>query len=66
MTHIINLMIQNFIKAIESEALNDVVDVSFDNAQVNDVAAAINSFCTIVKKILMKRIMQIDNALTKF
>jgi len=63
MTHIINLMTQEFIRAIESETLNDNLAVSLDNNQVENVITS-NDLCTVVKKIFIKLIMQKDNAFT--
>ncbi len=63
MTHIINLMTQEFIRAIESETLNDNFAVSLNNDQVENVITR-NDLCTVVKKIFIKMIMQKDNAFT--
>jgi len=63
MTHIINLMTQEFIKAIESKTLNDNFAVSLDDDQVENVITS-NDLCTVVKKIFIRLIMQKDNAFT--
>ncbi len=63
MTYIINLVTQEFIRAIESETLNDNFAVSLDNDQVENVITS-NDLCTVVKKIFIKLIMQKDNAFT--
>jgi len=63
MTHIINLVTQEFIRAIESETLNDNLAVSLDDDQVENVITS-NDLCTVVKKIFIKLIMQKDNAFT--
>ncbi len=63
MTHIINLMTQEFIRAIESKTLNDNLAVSLDDDQVENVITS-NDLCTVVKKIFIKLIMQKDNAFT--
>jgi len=63
MTHIINLMTQEFIRAIESETLNDNLAVSLNDDQVKNVITS-NDFCIVVKKIFIKMIMQKDNAFT--
>jgi hypothetical protein len=63
MTHIINLMTQEFIKAIESETLNDNSAVSLEDDQVENVITN-NDLCIVVKKIFIKLIMQKDNAFT--
>ncbi len=63
MTHIINLMTQKFIKTIESKTLNDNFAVSLDDDQVENVITS-NDFCTVVKKIFIRLIMQKDNAFT--
>ena len=63
MTHIINLVTQEFIKAIESETLNDNFAVSLNDDQVENVITS-NDLYTVVKKIFIKMIMQKDNAFT--
>jgi len=63
MTHIINLMTQEFIKAIESETLNNNFVVSLNDDQVENVITS-NDLCIVVKKIFIKLIMQKDNAFT--
>ncbi len=63
MTHIINLVTQEFIRAIESETLNNNFAVSLDDDQVENVITS-NDLCTVVKKIFIKLIMQKDNAFT--
>ncbi len=63
MTHIINLMTQEFIRAIESKTLNDNFAVSLNDDQVENVITS-NDLCTVVKKIFIKMIMQKNNAFT--
>jgi len=63
MTHIINLMTQEFIKAIESETLNNNFIISLNDDQVKNVITS-NDLCIVVKKIFIKLIMQKDNAFT--
>ena len=63
MTHIINLMTQKFIRAIESKTLNDNFAMSLNDDQVENVITS-NDLCTVVKKIFIKLIMQKDNAFT--
>ncbi len=63
MTHIINLVTQEFIKAIESKILNDNFAVSLNDDQVKNVITS-KDFCIVVKKIFIKMIMQKDNAFT--
>ncbi len=63
MTHIINLMTQEFIRVIESKTLNDNFAVSLNDDQIENVITS-NSLCIIVKKIFIKLIMQKDNAFT--
>ncbi len=63
MTHIINLVTQEFIRAIESKTLNDNLAVSLDHDQVENIITS-NDLCTVVKKIFIKLIMQKDNAFT--
>ncbi len=61
--HIINLMIQEFIRAIESKILNDNFAVSLNDDQVENVIIS-NDLCIVIKKIFIKLIMQKDNAFT--
>jgi len=63
MTHIINLMTQEFIRVIESKTLNDNFAVSLNDDQIENVITS-NSLCIVVKKIFIKLIMQKDNAFT--
>ena len=63
MTHNINLVTQEFIRAIESETLNNNFVVSLDDDQVKNVITS-NDLCTVVKKIFIKMIMQKDNVFT--
>ncbi len=63
MIHIINLMTQEFIRAIESKTLNDNLAVSLNDDQVENVITS-NDLCTVVKKVFIKLIMQKDNAFT--
>jgi len=63
MTHIINLVTQEFIRAIESKTLNDNLVVSLNDDQVENVITS-NDLCIVVKKIFIKMIMQKDNAFT--
>ncbi len=63
MTHIINLMTQEFIRAIESETLNNNLAVSLNDDQVENVITS-NDLCIVVKKIFIKLIMQKNNAFT--
>jgi len=63
MTHIINLVTQEFIRAIKSKTLNDNFAMSLNNDQVKNVITS-NDLCTVVKKIFIKLIMQKNNAFT--
>ncbi len=63
MTYIINLVTQEFIKAIESKTLNNNFAVSLNDDQVENVITS-NDLCTVIKKIFIKMIMQKDNAFT--
>ncbi len=63
MTHIINLMTQEFIRAIESETLNNNLAVSLNDDQVENVITS-NDLCIVIKKIFIKLIMQKNNAFT--
>jgi len=50
-------MIQEFIKIIESETLNNNSAVSLKNDQVKNVITS-NDLCIVIKKIFIKLIMQ--------
>jgi len=63
MTHIINLVTQEFIKAIESKTLNNNFAMLLNDDQVENVITN-NDLCTVVKKIFIKLIMQKNNAFT--
>ncbi len=63
MTHIINLMTQEFIRAIESKTLNDNFVVLLNDDQVENVITS-NDLCIVVKKIFIKMIMSKNNAFT--
>ncbi len=63
MIHIINLMTQEFIRAIKSKTLNDNFVVSLNDNQVKNVITS-NDLCIVIKKIFIKLIMQKDNAFT--
>jgi len=63
MTHIINLVTQEFIRAIESKTLNNNLAVSLNDDQVENVITS-NNHCIVVKKIFIKIIMQKNNAFT--
>ncbi len=63
MTHIINLVTQEFIRAIESKTLNNNLVVSLNDDQVENVITS-NDFCTVIMKIFIKLIMQKNNAFT--
>jgi hypothetical protein len=54
---------QEFIRAIESETLNDNSAVSLKDDQVENVITS-HDLCIVVKKIFIKLIMQKDNAFT--
>ncbi len=63
MTHIINLVTQEFIRAIESKTLNNNLVVSLNDDQVKNIITS-NNLCIVVKKIFIKIIMQKNNAFT--
>ncbi len=63
LTYIINLVTQEFIRAIESKTLNNNLVVLLNNNQVENVITS-NNLCIVVKKIFIKLIMQKDNAFT--
>ncbi len=53
MTHIINLVTQEFIKAIESKTLNNNIILLLEDDQVKNVITS-NDLCIVVKKIFFK------------
>jgi len=63
MTHIINLITQEFIKVIKLKTLNDNLAVSLEDDQIENVITS-NDFCIFVKKIFIKLIIQKNNAFT--
>jgi len=54
---------QEFIRAIESETLNDNFAVLLNDDQVKNIITS-NDLCTVIKKIFIKLIMQKNNAFT--
>jgi hypothetical protein len=53
MTHIINLVTQEFIKAIKSKTLNNNIILLLEDDQVKNVITS-NDLCIVVKKIFFK------------
>ncbi len=61
MTHIINLVTQDFIQALESKTIADNVIAQLKNDQVQDIKTSRELFI-MIKKILLQMIMQKSNA----
>ncbi len=62
-TYIINLVAQEFIKAIDLKISNNNTITLLENDQVKNIIASIK-LCIIVKKIFLKIVMQTNNAST--
>ncbi len=61
LTHIINLMTQDFIQALESKTIADNVIAQLKNEQVQDIETS-RELSVVIKKILLWMIMQKSNA----
>ncbi len=61
LTHIINLMTQDFIQALESKTIADNVIAQLKNDQVQDIKTS-RKLSVVIKKILLQMIMQKSNA----
>ncbi len=61
LTHIINLVTQDFIQALESKIIADNVIAQLKNEQVQDIETSRELFI-VIKKILLRMIMQKSNA----
>jgi len=61
LTHIINLMTQDFIQALESKIIADNVIAQLKNKQVQNIETSRELFI-VIKKILLWMIMQKSNA----
>ncbi len=61
LTHIINLMTQDFIQALESKTIIDNVIAQLKNDQVQDIKTS-RELSVLIKKILLRMIMQKSNA----
>ena len=61
LTHIINLVTQDFIQALESKTIADNVIAQLKNDQVQDIETSRELF-VVIKKILLRMIMQKSNA----
>ncbi len=61
LTHIINLMTQDFIQALESKTIADNVIAQLKNEQVQDIETS-RELSVVIKKILLRMIMQKSNA----
>ena len=61
LTHIINLMTQDFIQALESKTIADNVIAQLKNDQVQDIKTS-RKLSVVIKKILLQLIMQKSNA----
>ncbi len=61
LTHIINLVTQDFIQALESKTITDNVIAQLKNDQVQDIETS-RELSVVIKKILLRMIMQKSNA----
>jgi len=61
LTHIINLMIQDFIQALELKTIVDNVITQLKNEQVQNIETS-RELSVVIKKILLQMIMQKSNA----
>ncbi len=61
LTHIINLVTQDFIQALESKTIADNVIAQLENKQVQDIETS-RELSVVIKKILLWMIMQKSNA----
>ncbi len=61
LTHIINLVTQDFIQALESKTIADNVIAQLENEQVQDIETS-RELSVVIKKILLWMIMQKSNA----
>ncbi len=61
LTHIINLVTQDFIQALESKTIADNVIAQLKNDQVQDIETS-RELSIVIKKILLQMIMQKSNA----
>ncbi len=64
LTHIINLMIQDFIQVIELKAITDNVIMQLKNEQMQDIKTS-RDLSVVIKKILLQMIIQKSNAFIK-
>ncbi len=60
LTHIINLVTQDFIQALESKIIADNVIAQLKNEQVQDIETS-RELSVVIKKILLRMIMQKSN-----
>ncbi len=65
LTHIINLMIQDFIQALELKTIADNVIAQLENEQVQDIETS-RELSVVIKKILLRMIMQKSNAFINY
>jgi len=61
LTHIINLITQDFIQALELKTIADNIITQLKNDQVQDIETSRELFI-VIKKILLQIIMQKSNA----
>ncbi len=61
LTHIINLVTQDFIQALELKTIADNVIAQLENEQVQDIETS-RELSVVIKKILLRMIMQKSNA----
>jgi len=63
--YIINLVIQDFIAAIESKTIDNDIVIQLENKQIENIAKN-TDLSTVVKKIFIFVIIQKNNIYTKF
>ncbi len=61
LTHIINLVTQDFIQALDLKIITDNVIAQLENEQVQDIETS-RELSVVIKKILLRMIMQKSNA----
>ncbi len=65
LTYIINLMIQDFIQALELKTIANNVIAQLKNKQVQDIETS-RELSVVIKKILLQMIMQKSNAFINY
>ncbi len=65
LTHIINLVTQDFIQALDLKIITDNVIAQLENEQVQDIETS-RELSVVIKKILLRMIMQKSNAFINY